>query len=411
MKMNNLLSVKNIIIAISTTLLLSHMANAQCDESCLPQGIGFFTQDDVDNFRNNYPGCTVIEGAVGIMGNEITNLDGLSVLTEIEGDLQVSASNLQNLQGFNNLEVVGGNFLVWQAESLVDFSGLESLVSIGGDLDIQRNNTLSSFQGLESLSAVLNNLYIKDNPLITDFSGLNVLTTVHNIALLDNNMLTDLNGLQNMHNISGSLALTNCASLATVDGLNNLTSINLHLTISGCSTLTDLTAFSSLTAMNGSLFIAFNDNLESLSGLDNINYEDLSGLTIFSNPMLSQCAVNSVCGYVTNNTPTGSDDIGDNAAGCNSWDQVQEACLEISVCENEFTSFSVYPNPGNNYISINNSDMEINSLIIFDHNGNIVLEKLISNTQFVVDIRGLSGGIYQVLISGKGTARKKLVIL
>ena len=281
MKMNNLLSVKNIIIAISTTLLLSHMANAQCDESCLPQGIGFFTQDDVDNFRNNYPGCTVIEGAVGIMGNEITNLDGLSVLTEIEGDLQVSASNLQNL----------------------------------------------------------------------------------------------------------------------------------HLTISGCSTLTDLTAFSSLTAMNGSLFIAFNDNLESLSGLDNINYEDLSGLTIFSNPMLSQCAVNSVCGYVTNNTPTGSDGIGDNAAGCNSWDQVQEACLEISVCENEFTSFSVYPNPGNNYISINNSDMEINSLIIFDHNGNIVLEKLISNTQFVVDIRGLSGGIYQVLISGKGTARKKLVIL
>jgi S-formylglutathione hydrolase FrmB len=53
--------------------------------SCLPQGITFTNQAQIDNFQTNYPGCTEIEGDVTIAGDDITNLNGLSVLTSIGG--------------------------------------------------------------------------------------------------------------------------------------------------------------------------------------------------------------------------------------------------------------------------------------------------------------------------------------
>ena len=54
---------------------------------CLPEGITFSTQEEIDNFQINYPYCTEIEGDVIIEGDEITNLDGLSVLNSISGFL------------------------------------------------------------------------------------------------------------------------------------------------------------------------------------------------------------------------------------------------------------------------------------------------------------------------------------
>jgi len=60
--------------------LYSLTSNSQ---SCLPEGITFSTQEQIDNFQINHPNCTDIEGGVTIEGNDITNLDGLSVITSI----------------------------------------------------------------------------------------------------------------------------------------------------------------------------------------------------------------------------------------------------------------------------------------------------------------------------------------
>ncbi len=56
-------------------------------QPCLPEGIWFETQEQIDNFQNNYPGCTEIMGTVLIEGSNITNLDGLQVITAIGGYL------------------------------------------------------------------------------------------------------------------------------------------------------------------------------------------------------------------------------------------------------------------------------------------------------------------------------------
>jgi len=59
-------------------------------QSCLPEGITFTIQEEIDNFQTNYPSCIEIEGdlVIGLYsGTDITNLNGLSVLISISGDL------------------------------------------------------------------------------------------------------------------------------------------------------------------------------------------------------------------------------------------------------------------------------------------------------------------------------------
>ena len=98
---------------------------AQCDGSCLSEGIIFTTQEQIDNFQTNYPGCTEIEGDVTIYGDDITNLNGLSVLTSIGGDFLIGHYGypyngnplLTSLAGLDNLETIGGS--LWIAHTIM----------------------------------------------------------------------------------------------------------------------------------------------------------------------------------------------------------------------------------------------------------------------------------------------------
>ena len=75
----------SLITAISIYFLL--LTYNSFSQPCLPEGITFTTQAQIDYFQNSYPDCTEIEGDVLIEGNDITNLDGLNVLTMVGGNL------------------------------------------------------------------------------------------------------------------------------------------------------------------------------------------------------------------------------------------------------------------------------------------------------------------------------------
>ena len=60
------------LIFVAAATLGSRILFAQ---GCLPEGITFTTQEQIDSFAINYPGCTEIEGFVDINGNNITNLN------------------------------------------------------------------------------------------------------------------------------------------------------------------------------------------------------------------------------------------------------------------------------------------------------------------------------------------------
>jgi hypothetical protein len=75
---------KKIIYLIAVVAISHSLAFSQ---PCLPEGITFTTQGQIDDFQSNYPGCTEIMGTVLIEGNNITNLDGLNGISIIGGYL------------------------------------------------------------------------------------------------------------------------------------------------------------------------------------------------------------------------------------------------------------------------------------------------------------------------------------
>jgi len=99
------------------TILLCFLALLQGTafaQSCLPDGITFTTQAEIDNFQTNNPNCTEIEGNVMIDGPNITNLNGLNVLTSI-----------------------GGYLAIWSTNNMISLAGLDNVTSIAGGLDIE----------------------------------------------------------------------------------------------------------------------------------------------------------------------------------------------------------------------------------------------------------------------------------
>ena len=151
---------KNFYPLIFTLLFIQITTHSQ---SCLPEGITFTTQEEIDNFQTNYPGCNEIEGDVfieSLSGAEITNLNGLSALTAIYGDTWIQFNDeLTSLEGLNNLTSVGGNFKIFINENLESISALVNLNSIPGDLEIAYHK-LANLSGLDNITFIDGNFRI-----------------------------------------------------------------------------------------------------------------------------------------------------------------------------------------------------------------------------------------------------------
>jgi hypothetical protein len=286
--------------------------------SCLPEGISFTTQEQIDNFQTNYPGCTEVEGNLYIgdwmSGSSITNLNGLSVLNSVGGDLQIGNNpSLTSLVGLDNLHSIGGDFWIYWNGSITSLTGLDNLVSIGGLLGVD-----------------------------------------------DNDALTNLMGLNNLSSIGGDLRINN------------------------------------------------HDALVSLTGLDNIQENSIDSLNISANPNLSICDVQSICDYLA--APNGTIEIHDNAPGCNSPEEVEEACL-ISVRETGIESqITLFPNPADKTISIlTNGGQEIEEVSVSNHLGQVVFHGKPDNNY--LDVSALQPGVYFIeIISNQSKTIQKLII-
>jgi len=132
-------------------------------------------------------------------------------------------------------------------------------------------------------------------------------------------------------------------------------------------------------------------------------------LYIYDNTSLSTCEVESVCDYLGG--ATGNIVIQNNASGCNSQAEVEEACETGWVPDINFEStFSIYPNPARKELSISSKNgVIINEINIYNQLGQIVLhQEPIKNT---IDVSSLNQGMYVVeLVSNEFKIRKKLII-
>lgn len=99
------------------------------------------SQEDIDTFEDNY-GCTVIEGSLYINGPDINNLDGLSGVTAINGNLNIiSNPNLTSIEGLSSIESIGGDIEINYNGSLSDCCLVLSLQEITeGSVDVTAND-------------------------------------------------------------------------------------------------------------------------------------------------------------------------------------------------------------------------------------------------------------------------------
>lgn len=167
-------------------------------QTCLPNGITFYNQSEIDDFPSDYPGCSEIEGNVNI--NKGWHLDSLYNLRKIGGYLRIwDNDDIVNFKGLDSLNTIDGYFDIFHCDDLHDFSGLESLVEINGYVDIVQNEDLRNFDGLSSLSTVGGNLHIRYNDKLESLSGLmNLISIDGTLMVQENDDLTTLHGIDNI---------------------------------------------------------------------------------------------------------------------------------------------------------------------------------------------------------------------
>jgi len=163
-----------------------------CEDSCLPDGITFTTQEEIDNFETNYPGCIEIEGDVAISGNDIDDLSGLEILIAIGGDLNISSNDLlNNLSGLDSITSIGGNLEIISNPVLSELTGLDNITSIGGNLEIVDNEVITSLYGLESIeSESIVDLNITGNSALSECDIWNICQYLNNSSgtvVIENN--------------------------------------------------------------------------------------------------------------------------------------------------------------------------------------------------------------------------------
>ena len=384
-------------------------------QSCLPEGITFTTQEEIDSFQVNFPGCTMIEGNTEISGENINNLNGLMVLNSLGGDLiLVQNPLLSSLDGLNNITAIGGKLAIQANDSLLSLAGLQSLNFIAGPLVITHNHSLYNLSGLDSIHAIEEYLSISINNSLVDFTGLNNVKQIRQrVYISNNNSLINLIGLNSLISTGGNFTITNNATLESLDGLENLTTIKGEFRIGdpwigGNFALTSLNSLINLTVIEGDLAIMANFSITSLEGLNNIVEGSIQDLYIFYNSSLEYCEIQSICDYLV--SPNGLIDIHSNATGCNTQEEIEDACIvPIQNTENE-TNILFWPNPASTQLLIEcRSGQTIDEVIIYNQTGQIVLHQEPTNKS--IDISHLHPGMYFVeVVVDEKRIRKKVII-
>jgi len=290
------------LLVFSAILTVSVSVNAQ---SCLSDGITFSTQAEIDEFPSLYPDCSIIEGQVTILGEDITNLDSLYTIAAVNGSLSIGGGEnanplLDSIMGLStitwiggdlnilgndsavytdllvNLDSIAGDFNIISNDLLPTLNGFSNLAWIGGDLNIDTNNYFSYFTFLSNLNFIGGSfnlgLFLSGSQYYpVDFSGMENLDTIAgNFTLTNAFRIGDFGGLSSLHYIGGDFSVKGGFFVSSFDGLENLDHIGGKLELFDNYNLTSLDGLSSVTSLDSGLYVIQNYNLPAISGLTNL---------------------------------------------------------------------------------------------------------------------------------------------
>jgi hypothetical protein len=444
---------KNLIPFLAAILLSFNVFS----QSCLPEGIEITSQAQIDSFQADYPGCTSVEGTVEINGDDISNLNGLSVLTTIGESLYISNNDI-----------------------LTDISGLSSLTHVTGALLISTNPLLTSFSGLENLSSVEGDVFISNNVILNDISAIGNIdaANVQELRITGNvelatcdipficNYLADPTGKVTIHN--NAPGCENPTEIATACGISmpclpfgdyyfySQAEIDAFPTIyPGCTDLmglvhidgddiSNLAALSQVHSIGGTLEIHYNNLLTSLAGLDglvsvgaavsiagnplltdisalsNLDTSSITYLVINGNTLLSECDITAFCDYLNGTFGAAHNSIQNNNDGCKSRAEILAECT-VGVKEiipAEHAQLSIYPNPASDVLFIESAE-GVERVSVYDSRGGQVVgwagDQVVGwaggQVKMDISVSGLAPGLYLIRVeTGKEVVNRKIIV-
>lgn len=449
---------KRVILLLIVLFAIENHSFAQCEE----QIVTLLTQADVDNFSTNYPECTIVKNLV-IEGYSISNLNGLSQLTAINGKLSISSGEnpeyelyypLTDISGLNNITTVLKSVTLNNAPNISTVDVLNGLTQVGGSVRITGltplnitgfNNLLtvtgiitisslnaSSLMGFGSLTKCFD-LQIRNNPnlqQVGEFVNLNqtdmidirdnpMLLTLPvlpaHIDYLDNLRISSNPLLENLQNLEvfktiGSISIISMDGLVSLEGLENLEQITKGLSIMDCPLLSDLEALSNVTSFNSDptiIAIQSNTSLSDISALGNIDTSTVSTFIIQNNPNLSDCSIANFCEKIELEGGDAFSQTANNAPGCNSAQEIADNCPGLGVLETAIQKHFLFPNPSDSTLNIR-MDEPINFIQITDISGRTTNVKYFDDN--ILDISNLASGVYFIEVSTiKGFLREKFI--
>jgi len=211
-----------------------------------------------------------VHGQFVIFWNKsITSLDGFFALTSIGSYFNINLNeSLMSLNGLGTLDTLR-SMDITNNSALADISVLTDLVWVKEDVVIDGNPSLSTLSGLENLQYVGGDFLLDKGCLMCGNENLKEirpvsLTFIGGDCKLSNNMNAAEIDFTRLKEIQGSLELNGFTQLSQIDGFERLSRIGGDLSVKNNQALIDLDGFSNLNFLGGYLRVHANPSLESM---------------------------------------------------------------------------------------------------------------------------------------------------
>ncbi|MBK7804822.1 MAG: T9SS type A sorting domain-containing protein [Saprospiraceae bacterium] len=326
----------------------------------------------------------------------------------VKNELQFAAlSKLQIFPPFENLIQVNNYLTLVSLTSLRQCNSFNNLRSVYA-LHIYNANSLETLPGFPKLTLISKSLDLGDNNKIRYIDGFNALDSVQgSLRIFSSDSLISVNGFKNLRFIGSQFSVGNLRSLKNINGFGQLNYVEYNVQFYGLSLVTELNVFSNLNHVK-KLYIWTNKYLNDISWLNNLNVKKLEELQIISNDSLSFCNYEAICNYLNENK--GKHEIRFNKSGCNSAEEILEACRTVGVDDLQEKDLTIYPNPTNNHFYIeSNAELGSDDIEIWTMTGSKVPFSRVGDAIYP---HTLDGGILIVKIKISGqTLVKKIIYL
>jgi hypothetical protein len=202
-------------------------------------------------------------GAGSVEGDLVVSVgvEPEDLIRSISGNLTLYAT-VTDFRQLRCLESVGGSLRITVGSGTDNLEALSRLRSVGGDVTIE-DTSYTSLAGLRSLSAFPFRLSIERNAKLVALTGLEGFTGVGVLEINSNPALSNLEALSNMTGEASDIYITMNDALTSLTGLDGFSGITTNLNVSDNASLRDLTGLESIESIDGGLYIRNNPMLSS----------------------------------------------------------------------------------------------------------------------------------------------------